>query len=156
MADAGSNDERFSLWWLFMQTRQVLYQARQKELSDYGISIAEEAVLLAIHACGENATVGEISRRVMRKPHSSSEIISKMEKSGLVIRVHDKNGRGRVKVAMTAKGNKVYQRSLQRDSIWEIMSSLSSDESKQFTNVLKKLRGKAVSTIASNNLPPLL
>lgn len=77
-------DQDYELWVLLHQPRDAVFKAREKELSPYGISTMQAAVLFIILAIGNEATPTEISRWLLREPHSVSNLLSRMEKEGLV------------------------------------------------------------------------
>ena len=139
-----SNDQDYRLWVLLNQVRDAVLRARQKELNQYNISASQAAVLLVIEAIGPKATPAEISRRVFRKPHSVSGILSRMEKKGLVRRLKDLDRKNLTRVVFTEKGREAYYQSTKRESIRQIMSSLPEEERKQLTSSLQTLRDKAL------------
>ena len=139
-----SNDQDYRLWVLLNQVRDAVLKARQKELNQYNISASQAAVLLVIEAIGPKATPAEISRRVFRKPHSVSGILSRMEKKGLVRRLKDLDRKNLTRVVFTEKGREAYYQSTKRESIRQIMSSLPEEERKQLTSSLQTLRDKAL------------
>ena len=139
-----STDQDYRLWVLLNQVRDAVLKARQKELNQYNISASQAAVLLVIEAIGPKATPAEISRRVFRKPHSVSGILSRMEKKGLVRRLKDLDRKNLTRVVFTEKGREAYYQSTKRESIRQIMSSLPEEERKQLTSSLETLRDKAL------------
>ena len=139
-----STDQDYRLWVLLNQVRDAVLKARQKELDQYNISASQAAVLLVIEAIGPKATPAEISRRVFRKPHSVSGILSRMEKKGLVRRLKDLDRKNLTRVVFTEKGREAYYQSTKRESIRQIMSSLPEEERKQLTSSLETLRDKAL------------
>ncbi|WP_343504801.1 MarR family winged helix-turn-helix transcriptional regulator [Alloyangia pacifica] len=97
------------------------------------LSPQQHQALLAIHAAQDHAmTVGEIAENLYLKPHSASELVSRLEKSGLVIR-SSKEGDGRVKVV-----------SLTEKSIG-ILSKLSTEHQSE----LKRLRPLLIKLLSS-------
>jgi MarR family transcriptional regulator for hemolysin len=97
-------DESFNLWWLLDQTRHLLFRARQKELDGYNISVRQAAVLFVVEATGEQATPVEISRRLLRRHHTITGILSRMEKEGLVRKTKDLERKNLIRVSLTEKG----------------------------------------------------
>jgi DNA-binding MarR family transcriptional regulator len=139
-----STDQDYRLWVLLNQVRDAVLRARQKELNQYNISASQAAVLLVIEAIGPKATPAEISRRVFRKPHSVSGILSRMEKKGLVRRLKDLDRKNLIRVVLTEKGREAYYQSTKQESIRQIVSSLSEEERQQLTSCLHTLRDKAL------------
>jgi len=141
------NDQDYRLWVLLNQVRDAVLKARQKELVQYNISATQAATLLVIEAIGAKATATEISRRLFREPHSvagAAGILSRMEKKGLVRRLKDLDRKNLRRVVLTEKGREAYYQSTKRESIRQIMSSLSEEERQQLTSSLETLRDKAL------------
>ena len=128
MKDFLQEDEDFELWWLILSMRRAMHKARARELSQYGITPEEAAVLFVVQTVGRRATPAEISRWLLREPHSISGLIQRMEKEGLVKKVKDLDRKNLVRVALTEKGQQAYYQSAKRDSIHQIMSSISKEE----------------------------
>lgn len=139
-----STDKDYNLWVLLRQTRDAMSKARERELEKYGISSIQAAVLFTIQAIGTEATPAEISRRLMREPHSVSGLLNRMQKQGFIRRVKDLPRRNMVRVVMTEKGEEAYRQSTKRFSMHETISVLSEEERSQLWNLLEKLRDRAM------------
>jgi len=137
-------DEDYAVWILLGQTREAIYKARQRELKQYNITPRQAAILFSIETLNNNATPAEISRRLLREPHTVSELLSRMERRGLVRRVKDLDRKNMVRIVLTEKGREAYSQSTKRDSIHRIMSSLSKRGRQEFTSYLKTLRDTAL------------
>lgn len=139
MNNISSEEQDFDLWLLLARTRDIILKARQKELRQYNISTRRTAVLFAIQAIGDKATPAEISRWLFREPNSVSEILNRMEVEGLVRKVKDLDRKNMIRVVMTEKGWETYYKSTNRESIRQIMSSLSEEERQQLRLFLVRL-----------------
>ena len=139
-----TEDKDYELWVLLAQAREAMYKARQKELRLYNLSPRQSAVLFIIRAIGDKVTPAEISRWLLREPHSVSEIISRMEKQGLLKKVRDLYRKNLVRIELTEKGSEAYNQAIKRDSIHTIMSALSDEERRQFSTMLEKIRYRAL------------
>jgi DNA-binding MarR family transcriptional regulator len=149
-----SEDKDYNLWVLLHQARDAIYSAREKELDQYDISTRQACVLFVINAIGGKAKIAEISRWILREPHSVSGILNRMEKKGLVRKAEESGKKNRISFTITAKGKKAFSESLKRESIREIMSCLSEEEHQQLTSSMKKLRDKALTkSITIGKLP---
>jgi len=73
--------------------------------------------LFVVQSTRERATPSEISRWLLREPHSTSGLITRMEKDGLVTKVDDLERKNMLRVAMTEKGREAYEKSTDRESI---------------------------------------
>jgi len=150
------NPSTFDLWVLLAQTFDAIQKARQKDLSQYNIGIRQSAVLFRIQAIGDQATPAEISRWLLREPHSVSEILNRMEKAGLVRKIKDLDRKNLVRVKLTKKGREAYYKATLGQSIDELISTLSEDEQRQLWSCLQKLRDKALKKIGMEGKVPVL
>ena len=139
-----STDQDYNLWVLMRQTRDAMTKARERELEKYGISSIQAAVLFTVQAIGVEATPAEISRRLVREPHSVSGLLSRMEKQGLIKRIKDLPKRNMVRVVMTEKGETAYDQSTKRTTMHEIIGILSENERRRLWDDLEKLRDKSM------------
>lgn len=156
MKNPSCTDEDFYLWRLLDRTRDMILKVRERELRrQYGLSAMQSAVLFVVHGTRDKATPAEISRWLARETHSVSEILSRMEKRGLVRKVKDLDRKNQVRVALTEEGHKAYSQSIKAESISEIMSSLSDEESQQLGLLLQKLRDKVAEKLGIEYELPL-
>jgi DNA-binding MarR family transcriptional regulator len=137
------SDEDHDLWMLLTHTRYAIYRAREKELQRYGVSPEQVGVLFIVQALGNQATPSQISRYILRQPHTVSALIERMAEKGLVKKVHDLDKKNLVRVSLTEKGQKIYESSTRRGPIHKIMGVLSAEERVQFRNILDKLHLRA-------------
>ena len=140
-------DRDYNLWWLLRQTRHVLTRARDKELSRYGITSPQEAVLFVVKVVMDRdgeVTLGKISKWLPQEPHTISRICTRMAKDGLMTKTRGLGKKNGVKITLTEKGEQAYRQSLARKSIKEVMSCLSEEERQQLHSCLKKLRDKGL------------
>ena len=77
-------EERYELWWLILHVERAMYKARAAELARYGITPEQAGVLYVVQTIGPRATPAQISRWVVREPHSISGLLQRMEKDGLI------------------------------------------------------------------------
>lgn len=146
-------DEYHDLWALLSQARDAVYKARQKELARYNINPRQSAVLFIIQALGDNATATEISRYLFRETHTTYELLHRMEKEKLIKGATSKNRASRVYYKLTPKGLKAYDHSLERESIREIISSLTGEDRTQLKSYLRTLRDAALRLLTTKALP---
>ena len=154
MIDFQSVDEEYSLWVLLSQAADATAKARQKELDRYGISTVEAAVLFTIQAIGDTATPAEISRWLLRESHTVSELLSRMEKDGLVSKTKDLDRKNLVRVTITEKGREAYDHSTKWNSVRRLMSSLSEGERRQLRSYLERVRDRALKELRRDYTPP--
>ena len=149
-------DLDFKLWWLIHYLRHTMYRARKKELAKYEISPEQAATLFIVKILGPVKT-SEISKWILRKPHTVSSMIMGLENKGLVIRIYDLHRRNIFRIQLTERGRQTYRKIMKRDStIHRIMSPLSREESAQLKLYLEKLWGKALEVLANDAETPFL
>ena len=144
MPENPSIDQDYRLWVLLQQTSNILFEARETELREYGFTAMHAAALLVIKAIGDEAMPAEISRWMVRKPHSISGLLSRMEKTGLVKKARDLHKKNQVRVSITEKGEEAYSLATRRKGVQKVMSSLSAEQRKQLTSCLEILRTKGL------------
>ena len=154
MEDTSSVDRNFRLFWLLRQTAHAMFDARQKELAQYGITTRHAAALFAIQAIGDEATPAEISRWVFREPHSVSGILSRMEKTGLVKKTKDLDKKNLIRVILTEKGRQAYRQATKRESINRVFSALAEEDRQQLESLLELLWEKALKDLGVAVKPP--
>jgi MarR family multiple antibiotic resistance transcriptional regulator len=145
----------FYLWVLFSQTRDAILKTRERELNTHHISERHAQILFIINLIGRDATPAKISRWLLREPHSISEIIDRMEKQGLLKKIKDMDRKNQVRIEVTEKGRKMYERSFIPKGLLDILSVLKGRERKQFVSSLMKLRNKAITHVGARYEVPL-
>ena len=88
----------------------------------------QAGVLFILDAIEGKATPTEISRWLLREPHTVSVLLTRMEREGLVSKAKDPGKKSTVTVTLTEKGRQALGQSRERESIREIMSCLSDEE----------------------------
>ncbi len=136
-------DEDQDLWLLLTHTRYAVYRARELELQRYGTSPEQTGLLFTVQALGNKATPAEISRRMLRQPHTISALVERMVKKGLVKKVKDLDRKNLVRVEITKKGRQVYEQSAKRGPIHRIMNSLNPQEKQEFCHYLERILATA-------------
>ena len=153
MRDASREEEEYNLWLLLLQTKDIMFNIRQEEMRQYGISATQAAVLFVVQAIGNVATPAEIARWLLRRPHSVSGILNRMEKVGLVTKTRDLDKKNLVRITLTDKGRQVCRQAAKIESIHRIMSTLSKTERWQLRSCLMKLRSKGIEDLQMSTIP---
>ena len=133
-------DKDFNLWVLLQQARDAVFKARDKELSPYGITPMETAVLFIIQAVGDQVTPAEISRWIFREHHTVTALLSRMQQKELVRKIKNPDRKNLWIVSLTEKGQNAYRQSVKRESIHTAMFLLSENERQQLESYLRKVR----------------
>lgn len=142
--------QHYNLWVLLHHVTDIISNAREAELMQYGIPGMQAEVLFAIKAIGNPATPAQISRLMFRRPHSVSGILNRMDKAGLVKRSRDLEKKNLVRVALTEKGERAYRQALGGRAVQRIISSLSESERQKLKSLLETLRNKGLKELGLN------
>ncbi len=151
-------DDQSALWWLIMQTRRAMARAREKELARFNVTPEEASVLFCCQALGRRATPAEISRWLLREPHSVSSLVTRMEKKKFVRKIQDEDRKNGVRVVPTQKGKDAYNASAEDtttdNTIHRIMSIITKEDSKRLRVILSILRDQAFEELGVTKKPP--
>ncbi len=145
--------KRYALWVLLNQARDSMRRARDAEVAEFGVSTRQGAVLFIIMANGGVATPSEISKWLLKEPHTVSAILSRMVKNGLVNKDKSKGGKGRINVTLTEAGKQAYLKTEKAASVSDVLSCLSAQEQEQLALILKKIRDTALNYTARTKVP---
>jgi len=148
--DPVNDDDLFNAAALIEHTGHALQLARERELAQYGISSRTAATLLVVWAMDNNATPTDISRWLLREPHSVTGLLDRMERDGYIRRFQDRQRKNVVRVAMTEKGRDVYFKSLRRESYHSMMSVLDEGERQELRRILAKVWKAALSAVGAD------
>jgi DNA-binding MarR family transcriptional regulator len=143
MPEDPPEDRDFKLWQSLLNTVHMVSKARTKELQKYAISTNTAAVLDCVKSSPINPTPSQIARWLIREPQSTSGILNRIEKRGLITKTTDSVRKNVIRVALTKEGEELYDDFItKRKSIHSIISALSEEERMQLATCLKKLQTK--------------
>ena len=132
-----AGDRDYDLYILLANTRDLMVRARERELRKFNVSPGQSAIIYAIQAIGDKATPAKIARMVMRRPHSISVTLTRMEKAGLVEKRNDLDRKNLVRVSLTEKGRQAYHQTTQRNVIHNIMSAMAEPQRRELRSALQ-------------------
>lgn len=125
------------------------------ELKPYKLSVIATGLLYILKASAEPVTLGELSRWLFRKPHSISELVTRMAKQGLVTKTADPQKKKGVRVSITEKGDQILSQYMEEmQVIRRVMSSLSEEETKYFKACLEKIRKSVIEELVLSAQKP--
>jgi len=134
----------FKLCILLSQANHFLSRAQERELRQIGASRMEFSVLFALNNIGPSATPNSISQWIGRTPHSTSMLLTRMEKSGLVRRNRDMKDKTRVRIVPTARGQEIYELAQDIHVVYQLISIIPRENMKQLALNLEALRDAAI------------
>jgi len=148
-----SHSEEYEIWILLKQLTDAMFRARESELMPHGLSAVQVGVMYVVRILNKDgvaATPSEIARWVFREPHTISGSLARMEKQGLVTLTRSTEGRRRIYVQLTEKGEVAYRKQVrQRGVIPRILGVLSPEDRRQFRKYLETLREKSLQELAT-------
>ncbi len=147
--DPVNDDDAFNIIALIEHTGHATTLARERELRKYGISSRWAAALLVIWAMNNNATPTDISRWLLREPHSVTGLLDRMERDGYIHRFQDRQRRNVVRVAMTEKGREAYLNSLKRESYHRMAAVVDDEDRRVLRRILTKVWKAALADLGS-------
>jgi len=145
----------FKLCVLLSQANHFLSRVQARELREIGTSRMEYSVLYALDNIGVSATPNSISQLIGRTPHSTSMLLTRMEKGGLVTRNRDMNDKTRVRIVTTAKGQKIYELAQRTHAVYKLISAIPRENRRQLASNLEALRDAALKELGVRTKPPL-
>ena len=146
-------DENYKLAMLLRQASDSMLRARQAELMDIGVTTIEASTLLAIDSLGDRALPMRISEWILRRPNSTSGLLQRMEKDGLVKRAYDLERKNLVRMALTDYGREVLEKVAVRSSVHQVFDALAEGERECLQSVLVHLRTEALSLLREKEPP---
>lgn len=141
MATAQRYDEIYVLWTTIRFLAHLMGKVRGQDLSKYGITVKQAAMLNIINLLGDSATPVSIAKYLIREPSAISNILIRMEKLGLIERIPDAKRQRQVRISITPEGKKKLKVISRRESIHRVMEQLSKEEIKALLDNAVKLRG---------------
>ncbi|HEY95096.1 MAG TPA: winged helix DNA-binding protein [Dehalococcoidia bacterium] len=143
-AAAKDSDRDFALWAMIIQTRDILFKARDNELGQYGITAVEARALFVVNLIGDSATPAMISKLLMREHNTVTALLTRMESKGLISRNKDPQKANSWKIGLTDKGHEAYQNSLVRQTIHDVFLVLNEEERELLIESLQKIRDRTL------------
>jgi len=154
LQDTVELDENEEAYKLFLFTSKAMERARKLELERLGLSPTAVGVLHWLKTAKEPVTPTKLARWLYRETHTMSGLINRMEKKGLVKKSKDLEIKNLVRVTLTEKGERAFQKQLDARVAPRIMSCLSKKERDNLKAYLNKLETRALETIRDLQPPP--
>jgi DNA-binding MarR family transcriptional regulator len=137
----------FKLYYLLHHAENAVYKARYKELSQYGVTVLQSAILFFIVDNGEQATIKALAHCTSKHPNTISRQIKMMEALGLVKKNKSEGNQQPITYSLTHKGEKTYKETIKCESIHRAMSLLSLLERHALESYLIKVWEKSVNPL---------
>jgi MarR family transcriptional regulator, organic hydroperoxide resistance regulator len=136
-------DEYYRLWLLLAQTKAALFKAREKN-SGKRIYSNENSALVIIAYLKGKATQTFLAHHLSVELSSASELVTRLEKKGLVTKTPDAKRKNIMRISVTEKGNKISHEVIQIGFVRKMMSKLSKEQRIQLKTCLSILLNAAL------------
>jgi DNA-binding MarR family transcriptional regulator len=140
------NSPEYILWISLAQTHNIIAKARNSLIDRLQIPPTQGAALYFININNNGVTIENLANYLFLNRNSVSELVTRMENKGWVKRLREVGDNYRVKIVSTKKGEHACDKATKPELIYQIMSSLSSEQRQQLESILDTLREKALVT----------
>ena len=151
MKENQKTNRYFKTWELLARTQHAIYNARELQLKEHDITPDQAYILMRIHQLDNKATQTQIAHFIFRKQNTVSVTVKRMEKQGWLKRKPNRDRKNCVILSLTKKGQEIYKKTLDRESIINIMSSLTAEQIEQLESYLDTLFVAAANELAKFN-----
>jgi len=135
----------FKVWNIFNQASEAMIKVYENELfRQYGISRIQLGVLFLVKNSDKPLSPTEISRVLLREPHTTAALINRMEKQGLVKKTRDKRMKNIKRVSLTREGEELFTKAMGVNTPYELLSCLSPEEKDSLLVCSGKIRDEAL------------
>jgi DNA-binding MarR family transcriptional regulator len=150
----GLNDPNVRLRSLLDRTNYAISRIRDIELAQYKLRRVQVAVLFSLLTENRGLTIQEIANFDLKNHNAVSNLISRMEKRGLVKREYNPEDE-KTYVYITEQGRSLYSKASAL-SLEMVFSVLSQSEKKQFESMLEKLKKQARYMLGADFVHPFI
>lgn len=124
----------------------IIQQKGREILSDYNITPPQFVALQYLMEFGD-LTIGELSTKMYLACSTMTDLIDRMEKNNLVVRVRDEKDRRVIRIHLLNEGERIIAEAIKKrqDYLNEILLSFSGDEMNRLETLLNKLQEEMMS-----------
>jgi DNA-binding MarR family transcriptional regulator len=127
----------YELWILIDHVHSAISRARELEMAQLGVTLEQAGVLHTLTNLGGSATNADIADTMVRQYPSTTTLITRMEKLGLVKK--EKSGSSKkFEVSITSKGKNIYYQ-FSYNSLQMVFEDLSPEEKQKLITSLTQL-----------------
>ncbi|NLN84097.1 MAG: MarR family transcriptional regulator [Firmicutes bacterium] len=128
------------LEWLLRHVSAVIRKRGREILADFNITPPQLTALQVLQRSG-NITIGELGEKMYLAYSTATDLIDRMERNELVIRVRDSSDRRVVRLQILPKGEKLVDEVIARRKTYlsGILEEVSDEDKIQLINSLKQL-----------------
>ncbi|TCS83491.1 MarR family winged helix-turn-helix transcriptional regulator [Tepidibacillus fermentans] len=129
--------------YLLRKISGIIKQKGREILNDFPITLPQFIALQWLNEDGD-MTIGELSNKMYLAFSTTTDLVDRMEKNGLVERVRDQKDRRVVQIHLLNKGKEIINEVLEarREYLAHILENMNQEEVDQMAISLKKLLKK--------------
>jgi DNA-binding MarR family transcriptional regulator len=142
MEEEAKYESDLKVWALIGDLHHKMFWVRQKELSQYGITVSQLHIMRVIENLGGKATIPTMAKALGRNVDVLSRQTTVMENNGLIKRTKERMGSRLLTITLTKKSLEILKVALKSKGMSEVLSVLTMEERQQFEPVLDKLLSK--------------
>jgi DNA-binding MarR family transcriptional regulator len=133
--DKSNNDIYAAMHRMFrMMHRNAHHRMRQ-----HGGLYHGQASLLRLIAAHDGASQNELAREMDIRPSSMTELLSKLEQNGLIMRRQDERDQRVMRIYLSEEGKKMAEQLDESENMDDILGILTEEEKVQLLSILEKL-----------------
>jgi len=140
-------------WMLMHRTRDLAFYLQDRICREYGITLEQYRVLVAMKCLDDPVTVGDVARWTGDELATASQLADRVFQAGLLDRFRDLPDRRKLRLTITDKGERALEQAT--PDIWRFieasMSALSAEETTTLVNLLEKVRGSELQGYTPKN-----
>ena len=155
MEAASNSEEIYKLWILFAMTKDAIFWATQEELKKHSLTPVRSAVMFFINSLGKKATPSRMGKILLRKRHSISELLVRMEGADLVKRLKVSSKRNLKRYELTEKGHELYSETARLKTVEHIFATLTAEQRQQLASLLRVIFIKSMDELGMDSDMPL-
>lgn len=143
--EKGTFEDVIKLWSIFNQASEAAIKAIDHELyRNFEISNIQLSVMYVVKKSSNPLSPTEISRMLLREPHTTAALINRMEKQGLIKKNRDHRMKNIKRISLTKKGEELYTKAIEMETPSELLSCLSPEEKETLLACSEKIRDEAL------------
>ncbi|MEQ4487228.1 MAG: MarR family transcriptional regulator [Dehalococcoides mccartyi] len=132
-------NKNIELFGIIMRTRNILYKLSKRNLHRLDISPEQSTILMVVKNSPTAPTPIQISRQLLREPHTIAINLKRMQSKELITLEQDSEWKNRIRVKLTEKGRQLCDESYAPEFFQEVFEDLNENETNQLKSILEKL-----------------
>lgn len=153
MVENYTKDDDFKLWSIFNQASEAAIKVVDNELfRKLDLSYIQLGVMYVVKHSSKPLSATEISRILLREPHTTAALINRMEKNGVIKKTKDSRMKNIKRISLSRKGEELYDKAMEIGMPSSLLACLSSEEKETLLKCSEKIRSEALSQLTVRRL----